>query len=110
MPYKALASPKAILDDILQQDISDGPSGMARRQRIDRRKNIKALQRFARQNADNFKKSDRLVEIKVWVNVFNRNTNKEQEDEIWIAGENVEGGKYKFMKNQKQNAGVKTQN
>ena len=36
--YKALPSPAAILDDILQQDIEDGPRGMTRRQRIDRRK------------------------------------------------------------------------
>ena len=59
---------------------------------------IKILQRFARQNAENFKKSDRVVEIKVWVKVFNKNTNKEQEDEIWLPGEMVEGGKYKLMK------------
>ena len=49
--YKALPSPTAILDDILQQDIADGPSGMTRRQRIDRRKNIQTLQRFARQKS-----------------------------------------------------------
>ena len=34
----------------------------------------------------------------MWVKVFNKNTNKEQEDEIWLPGENVEGGKYKLMK------------
>ena len=44
------------------------------------------------------KNSDRLVEIKVWVKVFNKNTNKEQEDEIWLPGEMVEGGKYKLMR------------
>ena len=30
--------------------------------------------------------------------VFNKNTNTEQEDEIWIPGENVEGGKYTLMR------------
>ena len=44
--YKAIPSPTAILDDILQQDIEDGPRGMTRRQRIDRRKNIKTKNHY----------------------------------------------------------------
>ena len=63
--YKELPTPTSILDDILQQDIEDGPSGMTKRQRIDRRKNAEIFQRFARRNADAFKKSERLAEIKV---------------------------------------------
>ena len=109
--YRELPTPTSILDDILQQDTEDVPSGMMNRQRIDRRKNVKILQRFARNNANDFKKSERLVEIKVWVKVYNKSTNKEQEDEIWLPGEMVEGGKYKLMKFvKKQNTGVKTQN
>ena len=30
--------------------------------------------------------------------MFNKNTNKEQEAEIWLPGENVEGGKYNLMR------------
>ena len=57
----------------------------------------KTIQRFARRNASDFKEIERLVEIKVCVKVFNKNTNEEQEDEIWWPGEMVEGGKYNLM-------------
>ena len=96
--YDALPTPSSILDDIWQLDIEDGPRSMTRRQRIERRKNVKMLQKFVRRHADDFKKSSKFVEIQVWVKLYNKNKKKEEESTIWLPGEMVDGGKYKLMK------------
>ena len=64
-----------VISDVLSGDVGDSER-LTRRQRIERRKNVKIIQRFVKQNKQNLKQTPKMLDIKV--NITFRNPYSEK--------------------------------
>ena len=66
---------------------------LTRRQRIERRKNAKTIQRFVIRNKENFKQTRKMIDIKVSITFTNPDSNKEYTQQHTLSTIFITGGK-----------------
>lgn len=82
-----------VINDVLSGDVEDNNGRLTRRQRIERRKNVKTIQRFAVKHKESIQQTPKIIDITVRITFTNPDSNKEYKQDYTIPTIFIKGGK-----------------